>query len=210
MERLNFILIILISMIIINIGPKESADGFYQLVNETENYTTFEQTGVKVEYKSDKNINRELEDINNRFMEKYKLQEYSLNGNEISITTNNELVVANVFENDGATLVEIKIINYDNEKSLSKLMKELTELQTNNAKELKYFQFFKGKINNKERTLDTINKTQKLKNIETLEIHNGYVGTANLNNGQRVNFVVNSYNTGSYFIIGTPIIFTSY
>ena len=119
-------------------------------------------------------------------------------------------IITNVFEDNGGSLVEIKIINYDNEKSLSNLMKELTELQTNNAKEIKYFQYFKGKIDNKERIIDEVSKIPKLKKVKTLDIHNGYVGTACLNDGQRVNFVTSSYNSGTYIIIGTPIIFSTY
>lgn len=210
MNKLNFILITLVSIIIINSVPKESAYGFNELVNELNNYIKFEETGVKVEYEINQNKEEVLEDIKNKFIDKYKYQKYILKDNEISIITNNEVIVADIFEDNMTTLVEIRIINYDNEKSLSKLMKELTELQNNNAKKLKYFQFFKGKIINKERVLNEIYKTQKLKNIETLDIHNGYVGTARLNNGQRVNFVDNSYDTGSYFIIGTPIIFATY
>lgn len=210
MNKLNFILVILISIIIINSVPKESAYGFSELVNELNNYIEFEETGVKVEYEVNQNKEEVLEDIKNKFTEKNKSQQCILKDNEISVRTNNELIVADVFEDNMTTLVEIRIINYDSEKSLSNLMKELTELQNNNAKKLKYFQFFKGKIINKERPLNDIYITQKLKNIETLDIHNGYVGTASLNNGQRVNFVDNSYDTGSYFIIGTPIIFATY
>ena len=89
-------------------------------------------------------------------------------------------------------------------------MKELTELQTKCAKDIRYFQYIKGKINNKNITIDKIKKIQEMKNINTLDIHNGYVGTANLYNGERVNFSVCTYNTGSYLVIGTPVIFTTY
>lgn len=209
MKRLNFVLIILIYILNINVYHKESEYEFYQLLNEVQSYISFEENGVKVEYESNQSEEDELEDIKN-ILNKYKFEEYVLNKDEISIKTNSELIVASVFKNSSTTLVEIKIINYDNEKSISNLMKELTELQTNNPQEAKYFQFFKGKINNKENTIDNLSETRKLKNVETLEIHDGYVGKAILNDGQRVNFVASSYNTGSYFIIGTPIIFTTY
>lgn len=210
MNKFNFILVILISIIFINIIPKESAYGFNELVDELDEYIEFKETAVKVEYEVSQSKEEVLEDIKNKFIEKYRNQKFILKDNEISFRTNNKFIVADIFEDNLTTLVEIKIINYDNEKNLSDLMKELTELQNKNAKKLRYFQFFKGKINNKEQTLNNIFTTQKLKKIETLDIHNGYVGTASLNNGQRVNFVDNSYDTGSYFIIGTPIIFATY
>lgn len=210
MNKFNFILVILISIIFINIIPKESAYGFNELVDELDEYIEFKETAVKVEYEVSQSKEEVLEDIKNKFIEKYRNQKFILKDNEISFRTNNKFIVADIFEDNLTTLVEIKIINYDNEKNLSDLMKELTELQNKNAKKLRYFQFFKGKINNKEQTLNNIFTTQKLKKVETLDIHNGYVGTASLNNGQRVNFVDNSYDTGSYFIIGTPIIFATY
>ena len=40
-------------------------------------------------------------------------------------------------------------------------------------------------------------------------VDNGYTGTAKYKN-EKINFAINNYDTGSYIIIGTPIIFTTY
>ena len=80
----------------------------------------------------------------------------------------------------------------------------------NNSNELKYFKYIKGKINNEKNILECINEEKIIKNLKILDIHNGYVGTAYLDNGEKVKIAYSNYNTGSYFIIGSPIIFTTY
>ena len=52
--------------------------------------------------------------------------------------------------------------------------------------------------------------SQNIKDINALDIHNGYVGTAKLQDGERVNFAVSNYDKGTYLVIGTPIIFSTY
>jgi hypothetical protein len=49
-----------------------------------------------------------------------------------------------------------------------------------------------------------------IRKINILKINNGYTGTGYLSNGEKINFALVKYNTGSYIIIGTPIIFTTY
>lgn len=205
MKRLNFILIILVYLIQIDKQVQ-----FDSLIDELKAYTFFQENGVKVEYKIDTDINQELIRLEEAISSKYK-QEINIKDNtEIYLDTDNEQVLADVYNDKNQTLVEIKIINFDNQKSLSNLMKELTELQANNSKQIKYFKYFKGKILNEKGIIEQIKNTQKLKKLEALDIHNGCVGTANLNDGQRVNFVISNYNSGTYFTIGTPIIFTIY
>lgn len=43
-----------------------------------------------------------------------------------------------------------------------------------------------------------------------MKISNGYSGTGYLNDGEKINFALVDYDTGSHIIIGTPIIFTTY
>ena len=172
---------------------------------------SFANNGVKVRYISDKDVDKEKSMI----VEKIKEQDIGNvteeSYNELHIRTSiNEDINIKIYKDLEETIVEEEIINYSSEKKISKLMKELTELQTKCAKDIRYFQYIKGKINNKNITIDKIKKIQEMKNINTLDIHNGYVGTANLYNGERVNFSVCTYNTGSYLVIGTPVIFTTY
>ena len=72
MNKFNFILVILISIIFINIIPKESAYGFNELVDELDEYIEFKETAVKVEYEVSQSKEEVLEDIKNKFIEKYR------------------------------------------------------------------------------------------------------------------------------------------
>lgn len=205
MKRLNFILIILIYFIQI-----EKQVEFDNLIDELRIYTFFQENGVEVEYKIDSDINQELIRLEEVISSRYQQQINIRDNTEIYLDIDNEQILVDLYKDDNQTTVEIKIINFDNQKSLSNLMKELTELQANNSKQIKYFKYFKGKILNEKGIIEQIKNTHKLKKLEALDIHNGCVGTANLNDGQRVNFGISNYNSGTYFIIGTPIIFTIY
>jgi hypothetical protein len=46
--------------------------------------------------------------------------------------------------------------------------------------------------------------------MNILDINNGYAGTGCLGNGNKINFALIKYDTGSHIIIGTPIIFATY
>jgi hypothetical protein len=46
--------------------------------------------------------------------------------------------------------------------------------------------------------------------MNLIEITNGYAGTGNLNNGERLNFASIKYDISSSIVIGTPTIFELY
>ena len=168
----------------------------------------FCENGVKVIYKSDKKLNEEIDSIKEKVKCKYGKAEIS--NNNITIKSKDEKIQIDLYEKSNCTSVEMVIINNKKEKNMEDLMKELTELEGNKAKDVQYFSYLKGIINNKEDGLNLIKKTRELKEVNTLNVRNGYVGTAVLYNKERVNFAVSTYNTGTYLIIGTPIIFTTY
>lgn len=49
-----------------------------------------------------------------------------------------------------------------------------------------------------------------IRKAQLMKISNGYSGTGYLNDGEKINFALVDYDTGSHIIIGTPIIFTTY
>ena len=64
-------------------------------------------------------------------------------------------------------------------------------------------------ISNIEETLKDVKNNENLKGVQTININNGYAGIAKYKN-EKINFAINNYDTGSYLVIGTPIIFTTY
>lgn len=183
--------------------------GMDKIEEITLSLSEFYENGAKIQYETNSNKYIELRSIQNNIKKFYK-SDAKITDDQIVVDFIEGNIKANVYNNDGKTSVEIEIINYNKEKKISNLMKELTEFQNKNSENIRYFQYVKGKVNNVEGALQGVKKTQEIRNIDTLDIHNGYVGTANICNGERVNFAVNKYDTGSYLIIGTPIIFTTY
>ena len=106
--------------------------------------------------------------------------------------------------------MEAIITNFTKEKKILNLIQELSQLQVNTSNRPRYFKYVKGKINNTEEGLYIVEETKRIKDIDTLDIHDGYVGTGKLQDGERVNFAVSNYDKGTYLVIGTPIIFSTY
>jgi hypothetical protein len=181
-----------------------------EIEGQVREVSSFVENGVKVEYKTGIDDEMVLSELKSNMLKLFSERNITLDEGQITVVDTNINIQANTYVEDNNTLVEIKIINYDKEITISKLMKELAEFQGENAKDIRYFQYIKGKINYKDEILDIINNRLKMENINTLDVHNGYVGTANLDRGERVNFAISCYDTGSYLIIGTPIIFATY
>ncbi|WP_143317430.1 hypothetical protein [Clostridium sp. HBUAS56017] len=170
----------------------------------------FTQNGVMARYNTNNSKQEEIKKIVKNINKNFANANCNVMEDEISSRTSTFDIQASIWEENNKTMVEIKIINYNKDSNLGFLMKELTKLQTKNIFHIRYFQYIKGKIKNIEETIDNIKNIQEITNINTLAIHNGYVGTGYIYNGERVNFAVSSYDTGSYLIIGTPVIFATY
>ena len=173
---------------------------------------SFVENGVKLEYKSKDDKRKILNDVSRKIKEiKNDCNiNYSDSMDSLNTSFDNEQIICDIYDGKEDSLVELVIVNKNNNKDLLILMKELAYLQSKNSSEKRYFQYIKGKINNEDTILENIKGKFKLRNIETLNIHNGYVGTANLYDGERVSIAVSNYDTGTYLIIGSPIIFTTY
>jgi hypothetical protein len=184
--------------------------GIINIESKVDKICDFRESGVMIRYKSNNSKIEEIKDIKKKITKKYPNSNSKIIDNELTIRTSTITIQASAWDEDGKNTVELKIINYSKENNLSNLMKELTELQAKNVFDIRYFQYIKGKINNIDEAVDNVKKIQEINNINTLAIHNGYVGTADIYNGERVNFAVSTYDTGSYLIIGTPVIIATY
>lgn len=184
--------------------------GFYKIETVIKENSEFVESGVKVSYTSANSTTDELSIINKNLNSFYKKISITNHGNCIQATKEDSKFFVEVYENGGKTYTEINIINYDKSNNLYELLKELTKLQSKNNIQVKYFKYIKGKINNETDIFQVLKKKNCLDNFKILNIHNGYVGTVSLFNGERVNFAYSIYDTGAYFIIGTPIIYTTY
>ena len=91
-------------------------------------------------------------------------------------------------------------------------MKKLSQkIRNDNFINERYFSFIKGKINTEgKKTIDDLEEDLHLKIKESLNINNGYISEAISENDQDINIGRIKYDTGSYLIIGTPVIFVTY
>ena len=209
--KICLILIFLFSLFSNSVRTYALLDDLYleNIQNEMKDDFEFQQNGVRSVYR----VNAEKQDVikNTKCTLEANFKEDVIEKNdEINIRTSLKDIQVKFFSNNNQTIVYFTIINYNKEIIISNLMKELTELQGKNIFDIRYFQYIKGKINNIDDRLKKIESLHQINNIDTLDIHSGYVGRANLNNGERVNIALNSYDTGNYLVIGTPVIFVTY
>lgn len=206
--KICLILVFLFSFSTIEAVPKERVAA--EIEGQVREVSSFVENGVKVQYKTSIDKEIVIRELESNIIKLFSQSDVTKEKEQITVINKASNIHVDTYVENNNTIVEIKIINYDKEITISKLMEELTELQDKNAEDIRYFQYIKGRINYEDEISNIINNRLDMENINTLGVHNGYVGTGNLSNGERVNFAVSCYNTGSYLIIGTPIIFATY
>ena len=113
---------------------------------------------------------------------------------------------------DKYTYVEITLVNKNPKYTTAKLKNILQKVENLKVENRQYFFYYEGR----EKDLDDNYSMDKLANENhiqdpcLLKIVNGYAGTGYLRNGDKINYALIKYNTGSHIIIGTPIIFATY
>lgn len=172
-------------------------------------YDSFCENGVKCNYVINGKAENEINRIKLLILKYKNLNNIKITNNYLEAKTEDEEISIYTYNEKFGCKVEIKIVNYDKENNVNKLIKELIELKNNNGNDIRYFSYIKSKVSNIEETLKYIENNKNLKGVRTININNGYTGIAKYKN-EKINFAINNYNTGSYLTIGTPIIFTTY
>lgn len=87
----------------------------------------------------------------------------------------------------------------------------MQEIRSNNFIDERYFSFIKGKLKVEDKNIfEDIENKLKIKVSKNLNISNGSIAKATMMDGTNINIGQITYDTGSYLIIGTPIIFVTY
>lgn len=125
---------------------------------------------------------------------------------------------------DNYNVVTINIAKKANINGIDDLKELIERALGENHREAKYFQYLKAQFSNKDiykanESIETLLKQYGASDIETVEIENGYSSTAYTGKyppvktgGRHIdfNYALCSYTSGSYVIIGTPIITAAY
>ena len=213
MKKVFLIFLLIFSLLVINNKEYkcEAKNNDFEKIEKyvIDNYDFFEN-GIKVEY----TVSESLKNEYLRIKELFERNNYLINieeNNSINAEKDGINYDVNIYKYGDLTKVQIILINNDVnkiEKDLNELSKEI---RSDNFINERYFSFIKGKLNTQDKNLiDDLEKNLNIKVNEYLDINNGCVAEATFEDNQHINIGQIKYDTGSYLIIGTPIIFVTY
>lgn len=208
----------------INVAADKPSDVFDRVVEVTEGIP--EESLIKVTFKEESLSDEYYLNL----LEKLKLGTFSEftihNKKENGFEFNNKNLSGYIesMKYDNYNLVIIQISTKSNSNVLSELKQKIFEAIGEDKKDFQCYQnlkirTFKDDIKEVNNDITELLKTQKSRNIDTIQIDNGFSSVANtkryksiVNNGKQIdfNYAVCTYTTGNYVIIGTPIIITAY
>lgn len=213
MKKVFFVFLLIFSLLII--GGKEykcesKEDSFSKIEGYVINNYDFVQNGIKLEYTVDEKLCKEYLRIK-QFFEENNFLVLSTENNNITAESENIDYSINICEYNDLIKVQVILINNDVSKSEEELKKLSQKIRNDNFINERYFSFIKGKLNTQDKNLiDDLEKNLNIKVNEYLDINNGWVAEATFEDNQHINIGQIKYDTGSYLIIGTPIIFVTY
>lgn len=213
MKKIFFVFLSIFSLLIIN-GKEYECEAKKDLFNEVEQYVLneyeFIQNGMKLEYTTKVDIDDEFDRIDKIFQSKNDLI-VTRSENYISAKSENINYSVNIYNYGRLTKVEVIVINTDKTLSESYLRVLVEEIRSSNFINERYFSFIKGKIKTEDKNVfEDVENKLKIKINENLDISNGSIAKATMIDGTNLNIGQITYDTGSYLIIGTPVIFVTY
>lgn len=211
--KISMVIFILLSFFNIGAISNEVSDiknSFSILETNITNISEFEKNGVKLQYKTKDNIEKESIRIKEYLTYNIKGIYREINKNQFEIINRNFNTNIKMWCEDKYTYVEITLINQNAKYTTSELKNILEKLKTNKSENLEYFLYYEGKVLDNNYSISQLVNENNVKKMNILDINNGYAGTGCLGNGNKINFALIKYDTGSHIIIGTPIIFATY
>ena len=213
MKKVFFVFLLIFSLLII-VGKEykceSKEDSFSKIEGYVINNYDFVQNGIKLEYTVDEKLCKEYLRIK-QFFEENNFLVLSTENNNITAESENIDYSINICEYNDLIKVQVILINNDVSKSEEELKKLSQKIRNDNFINERYFSFIKGKLNTQDKNLiDDLEKNLNIKVNEYLDINNGCVAEATFEDNQHINIGQIKYDTGSYLIIGTPIIFVTY
>lgn len=212
MKKISIMLIFLITFSLLTCQSATfNQEEMYTKIEE--NICDINESGIKLQYRTKSNIS----EIINNVIDMLNIDDinlYSSYGknyfNYYKESSNYSLKILITF-NKGSNVVEIEIIDKKKLIDMNSIKCYLDKVISNNVVEKEYFTYVKGKINslNEINPYDIVDKNY-IKDIESISLTNGLTGVIDVKNGQKVNYSIMKYNNGTYLLVGTPIIFTTY
>lgn len=205
--KLSIILLILLSFVNTNCFGMNNNIFFEKIEEDLRVESNFIENGVKLQYTTNNTLRVENEKIKKIFNEYKCIENDKNNIDNLNFYKEKQKVSAYLWYEGTKLYVEIVMNNKDEELSTNDQHYLLSKLEDGNIMSKQFYYYYKGKI--EKSILNKIIEKEKMKKVNVLKINNGYTGVAVLNK-EKINFAEVHYNTGSYIIIASPIIFTTY
>lgn len=207
-----FILLSFFNMTAISNEVINDQNSFSVLESNVLNISEFQENGVKLQYKTRENIEKESDRVKQYLIKKINGSYREMNKNQFEISDNNFHTDIKLWCQDKYTYVEITLINKNAKYTTIDLKRILKKLENQKSENIQYLSYYEGKVKELDNnySIDKLVNENDIQKIELLKINNGYTGTGCLSDGHKINLSKIRYNTGSYIIIGTPIIFATY
>lgn len=204
-------MVLTIFFIIITLEMYYSNTSLENLLLKWKDNFEIEEIAYKLTYKTENDIKNEQNRILNLLSKKYPGNISCKENNVIEVENSTSKIHIVLWEENNTVLVDsTMLINTKNVKDYE-IQNQLEFMVNNKCDNIRYFENVMGKLKVK---ID--NKTQKtllnqdLEEITGIEIDNGNVYTAKLNDETKISVAYIDYNTGSHIVIGTPRIFVTY
>lgn len=214
--KIKLCILIMLLLSFLNMGAisniqmtKNSFDGLETI---TMGKSEFKENGVKLQYKTKNTIDKEFDRVKMYLDNNINVDYKQCYENQIDCFNDNFDINMKLWSDSIYTYNEITLINKNSKYKTIDLKNILRKIENKNLEDVQYFLYYEGEIkevSNRELIGELIDQTD-IQKANILDINNGCTGTGYLNNGDKVNFALTNYNTGSYVIIGTPIIFATY
>ncbi len=210
--KISMVALLLISFF--NLGAvsnsKSIENSFGMIETLVMNQSVFEENGVKLQYRTNEKIIKESLRIKECLTDNIQGNYSEISKNQFQLLNNEFSINIKLWNEKNYTYVEIILTNKNYKYDLEKLKSILDMAIDDNSKFVQYFFYYEGKIEKNHKSGLLKELKNNIEKLDILDISNGCTGSGFLSNGEKVNFALTSYNTGSYIIIGTPIIFATY
>lgn len=192
------------------VNEKEFSFGI--LESDMKNISEFQENGVKLQYKTLEDTGKEISNIKKQLHCNIDGDYKQINKNQFQILKDGFHIDVKTWGENKYNYFEIKLINKNPKYNTLNLKDMLKKIEDKKSEDIQYFLYYKGKSTGNDRNyyIDKLANKEEIQKADLLQISNGYVGTGNLSNGDRFNFALIKYDTGSNIIIGTPTIFELY
>lgn len=213
MKKVFFVFSLIFSLLFIN--GKEyycetKEDSFRNIEKVIMENCEFVENGLKLEYTTSLSVDDEYKRILSLLSPNNKFKVVQEN-NHLRASIEEIEYNIHIYTSYNITRVDMIAINKKKDTSLEYIKQKLQNLRRDNYLDERYFCYVKGRLKtDKEELSSNINKELKIDTLNTLEINNGIIAKAVMKDDREVNIGQINYDTGSYLIIGTPMIFITY